>query len=725
MALSSGTRLGPYEVTALIGAGGMGEVYRARDTRLNRDVAVKVLPPGFEGDPERTRRFHQEAQAIAALNHPHICQIHDIGPGYLVLEFIDGVPARGPMSIERAVRLATQVASAIEAAHAHGVLHRDLKPANILVTNSGDAKLLDFGLVKSTAPDADVTQTTTGTIMGTPAYMSPEQAQGRPLDARSDIFSFGAVLYEFVGGQRAFDGSDSATVMAAVLRDSPRPLQTQPALLRIIERCLSKSPDERYQAMAEVRSALQRLSGGSDVGRPSIAVLPFANLSGEADNEYFSDGLAEEIINALAQVPGLKVIARTSAFAFKGQNADIRRIAESLGVAHVLEGSVRKAGSRIRVTAQLIAADDGSHLWSERYDRELADVFAIQDDIATSIAAALRVKLAPTSARRYTPRLDAYEAFLRGRHFLFKFTPDSWAHGIEAFKQAVALDPAYAKPHAELGLSYLLSTTNGLRPFRKMVDLIRHEAKAALDLDPSEPAPHFLFGCCSATHDYDWREADARFRRALTTTAASPDVHWAYASFYLQPLGRFEESVAEMQREVELDPLNISWRGVLSAHLNHAERYDEAIENAQKAITIDDAHFVPLTILSQSYAYQQQWDEAIAVAEKAHRLAPWNANVAAVLAGSLARVGDKERAEQIMGAFGDRPLPMWGRVEYHLLCSELDAAANWYEKVIAERDPFAVIFANSPLVRKGLASSARWLRLATLMNLPRQPRAGR
>jgi serine/threonine-protein kinase len=696
----------------------MGEVYRARDTRLNREVAVKVLPPGFEGDSDRTHRFRQEARTIAALSHPHICQIHDVGPGYLVLEYIDGAPARGPMPAEQAVRLALQVAGAIEAAHAHGILHRDLKPANILVTKTGDAKLLDFGLAKLMTVDADVTRTTPGAVMGTPSYMSPEQAQGKPLDARSDVFSFGAVFYELIGGERAFDGNDSATVLAAVLRDIPRPLQAPPALVRIIERCLTKAPDERYQTMVEVKSALQQLSGRAGVVRASIAVLPFANLSADRDNEYFSDGLAEEIINALAQVSGLKVIARTSAFAFKGQNTDIRRIAETLGVAHVLEGSVRKAGQRIRVTAQLIAADDGSHLWSERYDRELADVFAIQDDIASAIAAALRVKLAPTGARRYTPKLAAYEAFLRGRHHLFKFTPDSWARGIGALEQAIALDPQYAQPHVELGLSYLLSATNGLRPFRETVDLIRQEAQAALDLDPSEPAPHFLFGSIAAVHDYDWREAETRFRRALSTASASPDVHWAYASFYLLPLGRLQESVAEMQREVDLDPLNISWRAVLSSHLNHAERYEEAIENAQKALAIDEAHWVPMTILSQSYAYQQRWDEAIAVAEKAHRAAPWNANVAGILAGSLACAGEKARAEEIMRQLGDRPLPLWGRVEYHLLRSELDAAADWYEKAIAERDPFAVVFVNSPLVRRRLSASTRWPRLAALMNLP-------
>jgi serine/threonine protein kinase len=359
MPLSIGDKLGPYEILAPIGAGGMGEVWKARDTRLDRVVAIKQLRG------QHTTRFEQEARAIAALNHPHICQIHDVGPDYLVLEYIEGQPLSGPVPASDAVRAALQIASALEAAQAKGILHRDLKPGNILMTTTG-AKLLDFGLAKLVSDD-NTTQTIG--VFGTPLYMSPEQAEGRELDARSDVFSLGAVLYELLAGRRAFDS------LAAVLRDEPRPSGSSHGLEKIVWRCLRKSPADRFASAAEVRVALEQLGTEPLNHQPSIAVLPFVNMSRDADDEYFSDGLAEEIINFLAQIPGLKVTARTSAFAFKGKPEDIRKIAETLGVAAILEGSVRRSGNRLRVTAQLINAQDGYHLWSQRYDREMADLF--------------------------------------------------------------------------------------------------------------------------------------------------------------------------------------------------------------------------------------------------------------------------------------------------------------------------------------------------------------
>ena len=722
MVLSSGSRLGPYEILGAIGVGGMGEVYRARDTRLGREVAVKVLPQRFAADPDRLRRFEHEAQAVAALNHPHICQLYDIGPGYMVLEYVDGRPLRGPMNEDEAVRLALQVASALEAAHRRGILHRDLKPANIVVTPGGSAKLLDFGLAKLTADsDAgpqDVTRTLDGVVLGTASYMSPEQAQGRPLDARSDIFSLGAVLYEAVTGRRAFDGTSAADVLSAVLRDDPRPIDAASPLARIISRCLAKQAEARFATMSEVRRALEQLSTAAVEARPSIAVLPFANLSADPANEYFSDGLAEEIINSLTRVPGLKVIARTSAFAFKGRHEDVRRIAEALGVAHVLEGSVRKVGNRVRVNAQLITAADGSHLWSERYDRELEDIFAIQDEIASAITEALRVRLsaAPPATPRHVPDMAAYDSVLMGRHLMLKHLPSTMARARQHFVQAIELDPSYPEPHAQLGLADFLSVMMGKCPFRDVATRIRARAEEALSLAPDDPGPHFLLGAVAAAYDFDWPAAAAHFSAAVAGRSTSAEAHWAYASLYLQPLGHFRLAVHQMQEAVGRDPLNLMWRGVLVSHLTHAGLIDRAIQEAHAAIEIDPSSHIPRYTLGEAYTVLGRWRDAADTLREAYRLTPQDGLVIGTLAGVLRRMGDRSEAEVIMRSAGGQLLPVIGHVLYHALAREIDEAAEWYDRAIAERDPFAPIFAPSQVVRE-LRQSSHWPRLAARMHM--------
>jgi serine/threonine-protein kinase len=712
MPLTTGVRLGPYEIESAIGAGGMGEVYRARDTRLDRIVAIKQLTPEYR------ERVEREARAIAALNHPNICQVYDVGPDYLVLEFLEGEPVRGPIAPDEAVRVAMQIAGALQAAHQQGILHRDLKPANIMVTPGGTAKLLDFGVAKRLERAADTTETLPGTLLGTPAYMSPEQIDGQPLDARSDVFSFGAVLYEILSGRRPFAGQTTSQVITAILRDEPPPLAAPPAVERIVRRCLAKAPAARYQSMAEVRGALEEAQREPGTRPPSIAVLPFANLSGGQENEYFSDGLAEEIINALAHIPGLKVIARTSAFAFKDRNEDIRLIAQALGVTKILEGSVRRSGDRIRVTVQLISAADGTHMWSERYDRAMADVFAIQEEIAHSIATAFRMKMAAKKAghRARTPALPAYDAFLRGRHLLFKFTPDSWARAKGWLERATALDPEYADPHVVLALGYILIAFSGIEPFRDLATAMRAAAHRALMLNPSDPQPQFLLGTVAAANDYDWTEAGERFRAAMAAPNVSADARWAYASLYLSPLGRFDESSAEMGRAVEQDPLNAVWRAVWSAHLTNAGQIDRAIEEAQKAVELDEGHFTPHFILGEAYLAAGRLEDAAIEFEKAHRAAPWHAISSGLLAGSLYRLGDMTRSADVLRQMGDDPHPPWGRALYHLLRSEVDAAADWFEKMIELRDPFALAYVRSPIARP-LRESARWPRLAAMMKL--------
>jgi eukaryotic-like serine/threonine-protein kinase len=716
MTLASGDKLGPYEILAPIGAGGMGEVWKARDTRLGRTVAIKRLTVTHGA------RFEQEARAIAALNHPHICQIHDVGPDYLVMEYVEGKPLCGPLRTEDAIKLALQIAAALEEAHEKGILHRDLKPGNILVTEKGTAKLLDFGLAKLlNAASEDATVSLEGTVSGTPAYMSPEQARGEPLDARSDVFSFGAVLYEMFSGKRAFGGNSVAQSLSAVLRDEPSPLEASADLQRIVGKCLSKQPQDRFPSMAELRVALEKIGGSKPADqKPSIAVLPFANMSRDADDEYFSDGLAEEIINALTHVPGLRVIARTSAFAFKGQNTDIRKIAETLGVANILEGSVRKAGTRIRVTAQLITASDGSHLWSERYDRELADVFAVQDEIAAAIAGALQVKLS-AAPRKHTPKLEAYEEFLKARHHLQKWAPGSVARARECLERGIATDPGFAQAHSELGWCFfMLATENQILP-REAAGLMRTAARKALEIDSSLPDAHAVLGMAEVL-DYDWTEAGQHFRLAMAREPIPPWVRMFYGEFYLAPLGRIKEAEQENDRALREDPLNLLIRSVSGQYCLASGRVSEGQAIQRQVSELDESHFIPQIWLAGSYAARGLIAEATACAEKARSLAPWNTFAMGLLAGILERAGNKKRAQTIVDELGDgtafgAPL---GFLSYYAVLGQMDLAADWFEKVIEQRDTRA------PWIIPGvfgdlITSSPRWPKLARMMNLPGAP----
>jgi serine/threonine-protein kinase len=719
MPLSVGDKLGPYEILAPIGAGGMGELWKARDTRLNRIVAVKRLKD------RHSARFEQEARAIASLNHPHICQIHDIGPDYLVLEYIEGRPLKGPQAVDEAVRLATQIAEALDVAHRKGVVHRDLKPANIMVTSEGSIKLLDFGLAKQVAHSSVTTtletETLEGTVMGTAPYMSPEQARGKPLDARSDIFSFGAVLYELLSGRRAFDAENAVATMAAILHTEPAPLDTAPAALQaIVKRCLAKPPEQRFQTMAEVRTALQQVSSKPADKQPSIAVLPFANMGGDQENEYFSDGLAEETINFLAQIPGLKVTARTSAFAFKGKTEDIRTIARTLGVATILEGSVRRSGNRIRVTAQLINAEDGYHLWSQRYDREMADLFDMQDEIAQSIASALQVKLSGTpAADQYKPSLPAYEALLKARYHLANFRPDTLSLVKDCYEQAIALDPKFAQAHCEYGNYFLAIALAGALPANQALPAIRRHAERALELDPSLPDAHAMLGMVAAYLDYDWKEAERRFVLGIV----GDPVHWharfLYAVGYLTPTGRQAEAAAQMDRAIQEDPLNPLVRYNRANCLAAVGREEEAEEALREVLVSNPTMALAHVSLGVQHLVQGKLEQALERLERAYALTPLYPNVLGVLAGLLKRTGDTHRAEDLLrklhpgDAFGaPRALAL-----YHWVLRDFDATADWFEKAIDQHDPYAAVYLRYWYGRE-LRSTPRWAGLMRKLNLP-------
>jgi eukaryotic-like serine/threonine-protein kinase len=726
MSLTTGARLGPYEILALLGTGGMGEVWKARDTRLNRIVAVKRLTGQQSG------RFEQEARAIAALNHPHICQIYDVGADYLVLEYVEGRTladrlrgGAGPgLPIEEALRLARQIAEGLEEAHRKGILHRDLKPGNVMVTTKGVAKLLDFGLATLVSADDDVTRTLDGTVLGTAAYMSPEQAEGRPLDARSDIFSFGTVLYEMLSGSRAFGGTTALQVMNAVVRDEPPPLQSSLALERIVRRCLEKSPGQRFQTMAEVRSALEQPSTAplKPIERePSVAVLPFANMSADKENEYFSDGLAEEIINVLANMPGLKVAGRTSSFFFRGKDVEFAEIGRTLNVDHILEGSVRKAGSRIRVTAQLVKVADGFHLWSERYDRELTDVFAVQDEITQAIAGALQVKLSPEAAppRRHTPDLRAYEAYLKALDHWSRPTSESLVRVKEYLDRAVALDPEFAPAYSTLGLYYTMLASLGMRPTREVIPLARAAVDEALRIEPSLPEAHALRGCwASGYDDYDWHAAERHWRVAMAREPVASHIRLWYGNHYLAPIGRFQEALDAIAKGVAADPINLLYRHILASGLRNAGRIEEAGDELRRILELDENFPLAVGTLGAVCAQQGRFGEALTLSEKAYALTPWSNPIVGQLAALLVRTGATSRAEALLE--GLRPGTAWGAptgmAVFHAMCAEFDRAAEWAERAIDSRFPLLV-----PILGPILRQTPVWPTLARMMNLPDTP----
>jgi serine/threonine protein kinase len=482
-----GQALSHYRIIDKIGVGGMGEVYRATDTKLGRDVALKVLPSDLACDPDRLARFRREARAVATISHPHIVTIFSVeetdGVHFLTMEMVDGrsldrlIP-EGGLPVERILYIATAIAEALAAAHEKGIVHRDLKPANVMVTDDGRVKVLDFGLAKDTQEervgDATLTSsghTAVGTLMGTPAYMSPEQIARREVDHRTDIFSLGILMYEMATGRRPFEGASLAEMASATLRDTPHlvtELRTDlpDELARIVRRCLEKDLRYRIQTARDVANEFRELAqaprtfsnsrfaaaNAQDSG-PSVAVLPFQNLSADPENEYFSEGLAEEILNALSQVEGLNVAARTSSFYFKGKATDMSEIASKLRVANVLEGSVRRSGNRVRVTVQLIDVKNGFHLWSERYDRQMEDIFEVQDEIARAITERLKVTLAG-GAKRSTKNVEAYELYLKGLYHWHQRSPSTLRVAILCFEQAIKLDSQYALAYAGLADCY-------------------------------------------------------------------------------------------------------------------------------------------------------------------------------------------------------------------------------------------------------------------------------
>jgi TolB-like protein/tRNA A-37 threonylcarbamoyl transferase component Bud32 len=623
MSLAAGSRLGPYEISELLGAGAMGEVYRARDTRLGRVVALKVLTDEATADPVRRQSFEQEARAVAALNHPNICVLYDIGADggidYIVMEYLDGRPladrlAQGPLPLDQALQISIQMADALEKAHRCGVVHRDLTPANVILTKSG-AKLLEFGLATLNDPEAELDPTRALTrldplahrIVGTPCYMSPEQAKGLPADHRSDIFSMGVLLYEMVVGHRPFTGTNLVSVLASILREPHVPVvKANPRLpVRlgpIIDKCLEKEPARRWQSIGQLLQQLEHLRADLDsavrASHRSIAVLPFADMSEARDQGYLCEGIAEEVLVALGRVKGLRVASRASAFRYRLSDTDPAEVGARLQVTTLLDGTVRRADNRIRITVTLVDVEDGFCLWSERYDRDVRDIFALQDEIAHSVVAALEIAFSSSDReavrRLATASLDAYDCYLRGRSYFFKFDKRNVGFARQLFERAIAIDPEYGRAYSGIAdcSSYLY-----LYAGRDPADLGRafQAAQSALTRSPDMAEAHTAMGMAlslSGRHP----EAEAAFQEAIRLNPNLFDAHYFYARDSFAQ-GKLEQAIREYEEASRIRPEDYqSPLLVAQSHedLGHAESarmcrlQGVAIAEAHLRLTPDD-----------------------------------------------------------------------------------------------------------------------------------------
>lgn len=723
--LSEGQIIGRYRIVRAIGAGGMGEVYLAEDEKLGRKAALKILPPAVASNADRMRRFIQEAKAAAALNHPNIAHIYEIdetdGVSFIAMEFIDGETLgkviRQKPDVHRLLRYLQHVAEGLAKAHAAGIVHRDLKPDNIMVTRDGHAKLLDFGLAKLTSrldgieSGSDVataflpSQSAQGTILGTAGYMSPEQAQGKvdQIDNRSDIFSFGCILFEAVTGRMAFEGTDSIDTLNRIIREPPSPISDPERLgdlPRIIRRCLAKDPDERYHSIKDVaielKEARRELSGNSDLdstvppfrttetdlsrrhstsgdpsaesslapGAPtktssaeylvstigsnrrvalgltiaaaavavlgiwffgfrsasaaqveSIAIMPFANASGDPDLEYLSDGITESLINGLSQLPKLSVKARSSVFRYKGQDVDPKQVAKDLNVQAVLNGRVIQRGDNLTISLDLVDAATGNQIWGDQYTRKTGDLAALQTEIAREVSQKLRAKLSGADENRVvknqTQNTEAYQLYLQGRYNWNKRTPQTTKKAIEFFQEAAEKDPNYAMAYVGLAEGYVIADASSEERCNK----VKPAALKALEIDPTLGEPHAALANCKDTTDRDFQAAEAEYKQAIQLNPNYPTAYHWYGEFLVFQ-GRFEEGLVQYKKALELDPYSLAIGTDYGKALYYARRYDEAIDYLKKLEEMDPSYIRTHDYLRDVYGAQGRQEEGLAELEK-------------------------------------------------------------------------------------------------------------
>ncbi len=690
MALTPHTRLGIYEIVSPLGAGGMGEVYRARDTRLEREVAIKALPQAFARDPERLARFDREAKLLASLNHPNIASIYGLedvdGVPYLVLELVSGESlsqrlGRGAMSLRDALDVAGQVASAIEAAHDRGIVHRDLKPGNVMLTPAGQVKVLDFGLAKSGEADSSpgsalslsptiaVAATGVGVLLGTAAYMSPEQARGKPVDRRTDVWSFGCVLYECLTARQAFAGETTSDLIARILEREPDwsalPV-TAPARVRdLLKRCLQKDAVDRPRDIGDLRLELAAIAAetvshsgvttASAAGavRPSLAVLYFENSTKDPESEYFCAGITEDILTDLSKIKGLRVASRNAVARYRGASPELAKVASELGVGAVLEGSVRRAGDRVRISAQLVNAADGFHLWAERYDRTLQDVFAVQEEIASSIAEALRVALSPSESDQLVqdrPKdARAYDLYLKGRQHYGRYSAKSLREALELFRQATQIDPDYALAWAGMADCYAqMNQWGGAEPGWDLTRLGLEAARRASTLNSKLPEAYKAEGLVLRFAG-DFAGAVAALKKAVQV---NPRFTPAITNLCVDAFGQCDVAGAEryVRRVIEIDPQDGFAQGWLAVILKLTSRGDEALATLRRLRQLSDEEFYLSWVYGMTASvHLDRHDDTAAdqVAREGLAAGADADNMQAVFAMVAARAGRVEEARRL------------------------------------------------------------------------------
>jgi serine/threonine-protein kinase len=699
-----------YTVEREVGAGGMASVYLAHDLRHDRKVAVKVLRPELAA-ALGSDRFLREIKITANLSHPHILPLLDSGkadsaPGeylYYVMPYVAGGSLRflmdreAQVGVERAIEIAGAVANALDYAHRQNIVHRDIKPENILL-HEGEAMVADFGIALAVSAAGGDRLTETGMSLGTPEYMSPEQVAGeRDIDNRSDLYSLACVLYELLAGNPPFTASTAQAVMARHVADPVPPITTvrpgvSTRVAQAIDKALAKAPADRFGSAHEFGDALVSEAGNAQSGGTSLAVLPFANLSADPENEYFSDGVTEEIINAVAKIPGLQVTARTSAFAFKGKEADIREVAQKLGVGTVLEGSVRRAGSRIRITAQLINASDGYHIWSDRFDRELEDVFALQDEIAELIADRLTTELVPM-AERHSAKVDvaAYDAYLRGRYELNQFLIEAPAKAIACFEDAIARDPEFALPYAAIAEAYTLQSIGfALKFSSETMPKAKANAEKALSIDPGLAEAHLARALVAMYYEWDYPSARRGLDQALRLNPNSVGAHMWNEFYWTYTQRDYAKAQAACERALQLDPLRLDLmdrQATINLLFGH---FDLAIEQFQSMLDIQPEYAMAHLGLADTYCRMGNLNASIDCAEKAVEYGGRAVVMVAILAFIYAVGGKEEKARVILAELQDRSREsnvssLWLACVLASL-DETDPAFDAFERAREERD---------------------------------------